>query len=225
IAALAHAEALAWSAGDWDTLARLYMPLQEARRQRRQRCGEGVVRLDLIARHGQDLDAERIVADHPHGQLLVAGWGSVGPAARVREVAATRGLYLETFLAAAYPVAGSDAVAVAVVPLADVRLPPPDPRPIDALIRALPPHCVVLHERELPTGPRRGTTATFAGTMALWERLHAPFLAAADLQVDLVQRIAAYRTTIRVDEASELAHQKLSHAARELDRGRRNRAG
>jgi hypothetical protein len=142
----------------------------------------------------------------------------------VRQLADERRLYLETYLAAAYPVSGSDAVAVAIVPLPDVRLPAPEPRPIDALVGALPPHCVVVHEGELPRGDRRGTTATFAETMAMWERLHAPYLAAADLQVDLVQRMTGYRTTIRVDEACELAHQKLSTTARELDRARRNAA-
>src|SRR5476651_2360561 len=38
---LAAAEKPAWDVRDFDALARLYMPLQEARRQRRQRCGEG----------------------------------------------------------------------------------------------------------------------------------------------------------------------------------------
>src|SRR5436309_8234740 len=75
-ATLASAEADAWAARDFDTLSRLYMPLQEARRQRRQRCGEGIVRLDLIATGQSDIiDGRRIVKDYPHGQLLVAGWG------------------------------------------------------------------------------------------------------------------------------------------------------
>ena len=52
--ALAQAERIAWEARDWDTLARLYMPLQEARRQRRQRCGEGVIALDLLAEGASD---------------------------------------------------------------------------------------------------------------------------------------------------------------------------
>src|SRR4051794_17215506 len=46
---LAAAEAIAWKQRDWDTLSRLYMPLQEARRQKRQRCGEGFVCLDISA--------------------------------------------------------------------------------------------------------------------------------------------------------------------------------
>ena len=38
-ATLVQAEQLAIQTGDFDTLSRLYMPLQEARRQKRQRCG------------------------------------------------------------------------------------------------------------------------------------------------------------------------------------------
>src|SRR4051812_45174447 len=73
--ALVEAESIALRENDFDTLSRLYMPLQEARRQIRQRCGEGDVRLDLVAESANEkLDPERIVADYPHGQLLVAGW-------------------------------------------------------------------------------------------------------------------------------------------------------
>jgi hypothetical protein len=59
--------------------------------------------------------------------------------------------------------------------------------------------------------------------MSIWERLHAPFLAAADMQVDPIQKIHAYRRTIEVDYACELAHQKLSDTARQLARQRRGR--
>src|SRR2546423_11126711 len=77
-ATLARAETIAWDARDFDTLARLYMPLQEARRQRRQRCGEGIVRLDLLAASPADqLDARKLAGEYPNAQLLVAGWGSV----------------------------------------------------------------------------------------------------------------------------------------------------
>src|SRR6478752_3970854 len=65
---LERAEAIAWDARDFDTLARLYMPLQEARRQRRQRCGEGVVCLDLIAQSLEDrVDGRRVVENFPQG--------------------------------------------------------------------------------------------------------------------------------------------------------------
>src|SRR5690349_9073838 len=78
---LARAEQLAWMGRDFDTLARVYMPLQEARRQRRQRCGEGVICLDRIATGpGDGPDPEQLIAAIPHGQLLVAGWGSIAPA-------------------------------------------------------------------------------------------------------------------------------------------------
>ena len=226
-AALVEAERHAWAGRDWDTLARLYMPLQEARRQRRLRCGEGIVALDLIAESPHDrVDGGRIVQNFPHGQLLVAGWGTIEPALRVRALQAEHSLFVETFLAAAYPV--SSGRAVAIVPTEDVRLPDPSPRQsVDRLIADLPPHTVVLSADELPRGQVRGTTETYARVMDLWERLHLPFLAAADMQADPVQKIEHYRRTIRVDYACELAHQKLSDVARELGRTARSapRAG
>jgi len=88
------------------------------------------------------------------------------------------------------------------------------------LLAKLPPHCVVLHENALPRGSRRGTPQTYGEVMALWERLHLPYLAAADMQVDPLQRIEHYRRTIRVDYACELAHQKLAQVAHELTRQR-----
>src|SRR5437868_641775 len=70
-ATLAAAEREAWRRREFDTLARLYMPLQETRRQRRQRAGEGVVCLDLIAQGPDDhLDGRHVVQNFPHGQLL-----------------------------------------------------------------------------------------------------------------------------------------------------------
>src|SRR5262245_66303003 len=72
---LADAERHAWEQRDYDSLARLYMPLQEARRQRRQRCGEGVVCLDLVAQGPHDhLDGRQVLENYSFGQLLVAGW-------------------------------------------------------------------------------------------------------------------------------------------------------
>ena len=217
-ALLTGAELWAWEARDWDTLSRLYMPLQETRRQRRLCCGEGVVVLDLLANSPDDrVDGRHVVENYPHGQLLVAGWGTIEPALRVRALQAEHGLYVETFLGAVYPVGGGRAVAV--VPNEDVRLPPPSPRQsIDRLVAELPPHCIVLSADQLPVGTRPGTTTTFAEVTALWERLHLPFLAAADMQADPVRKVEHYRRTIRVDYACELAHQKLSGVARELSR-------
>jgi hypothetical protein len=54
--------------------------------------------------------------------------------------------------------------------------------------------------------------------MAIWERLHAPFVAAADAQTDPILKMEGYRTAIRVDPACELAHQKLSDTARMMMR-------
>jgi hypothetical protein len=136
-ATLAAAEEQAWAARDWDTLARLYMPLQEARRQRRQRCGEGVVALDLIAHGAQDaVDGRRVAENYPHGQLLVAGWRTIEPAVRVRQLAAEHKLFVETFLGAVIPI-GTKRVVV-VVPVEDAVLPAGEFRNVDELKAALP---------------------------------------------------------------------------------------
>ncbi|HZL36836.1 MAG TPA: hypothetical protein VFC78_16065 [Tepidisphaeraceae bacterium] len=212
-ATLADAERIAWAARDWDALSRLYMPLQETRRQRRQRCGEGIVCLDLISEGPDDaIDPMHVLRNFSHGQLLVAGWGTLEPARRVRERAAEHGLFLDTFLAAAYP--AGEGRAVAIVPYENVRLPEPGLRSIDELIRLLPAHSIVLSENELPRGSRRGTPETYGQVMDLWERLHKPFVAAADMQADPIRKMEGYRAAIRVDYACELAHQKLSDAAR-----------
>jgi hypothetical protein len=216
---LAEAERLAWAAQDWDTLARLYMPLQECRRQRRQRCGEGTVCLDLVPEGPDDApDPEHILAHHPHGQLLVAGWGDVGPALRLRELADEQNLYVETFLAAAYPLADESAPLVIIVPTRDVPLPKATPRIREELLPLLPPGAVVLPSRELPVCPRPGDTKTYAEVMALWERLHRPLLETADRETNPIRRMEGYRATLEADYACELAHQKLSGVAHELAR-------
>jgi hypothetical protein len=194
------------------------MPLQEARRQRRQRCGEGTVRLDLLA--SSELDSpnpDQLIDQIPHGQLLIAGWGSIAPALRFRELQSQRALFVETFLAAAYPIIGGSR-AVVIVPHQGVALPAPREQSIDALLHQLTSQCLVMHEAELPRGPRTGTPETYGHIMALWERLHAPFLAAADMQVDPLLKIEHYRHTICVDYACELAHQKLADVAKDLAR-------
>jgi hypothetical protein len=223
---LVRAEELALASGDFETLARLYMPLQESRRQRRQRCGEGIVRLDLIARGPDDksIDAREIVEKYLQGQLLVAGWGSIAPALELRRLQQERRLYVETFLAAVYPIDAGRALVIA--PLEDVAL--PDARAagsIDDLIKLLPAHSVVLNETELPRGQRPGDWKTYAEVMAMWERLHAPFLAEADHTVDPLAKIHAYRRTIRVDYACEFAHQRLADTAQRYARERRVGAG
>ncbi len=221
-AVLEQAEAAALAAEDFDTLGRLYYPLQEARRQRRQTCGEGTVRLDLWPGSAAErLSAEEIVRQYPHGQLLVAGWASIEPALRVRELARRRQLYLETFLAAAYPVTEDRAQVIVIVPTAGVALPPPEVAvggDIQALTCRLPPFSIVMPETDLLRGSQPGTSQTFALTMRLWERLHLPFLNAARQVHTAHPRIAAYRETIRVDYACEKAHQWLADTALELAR-------
>jgi hypothetical protein len=106
--------------------------------------------------------------------------------------------------------------AVVIVPLEGVALPAPREQTIDALLRQIPQHSLVLHENELPHGPRPGTPETYGQIMAMWERLHAPFLAAAEMQVDPMRRMEHYRHTICVDYACELAHQRLADVAKSL---------
>ena len=217
---LAAAEDVAWIQQDFDALSRLYMPLQEARRQRRQRCGEGIVRLDLVAQGPQDhIDGRHVIENYAHGQLLVAGWGSIAPAREVRRLQAEHDLYVDTFLAAVYPVDGGRAIAI--VATEDADLPPADPMSPEELRRRLPPHSLILAQKQLPTGMIRGNVQTWALTMELWERLHTPFLAAADAQADPLRKMQDYRKTIEVDYACELAHQRLSDVARELCKSKR----
>jgi hypothetical protein len=65
-------------------------------------------------------------------------------------------------------------------------------------------------------GPHRGDWRFCAQAADLWERLHLPFLAAADAMQDPWTKIEAYRQTLRVDYACELAHQKLAQTVRGL---------
>jgi hypothetical protein len=217
---LAQAESLAWNAQDWDSLSRLYMPLQEARRQRRQRCGEGMIDLNVSA-SDPDL-ALKIVLEYPHGQLLVSAAGSIAPAMEVRRLAREHSLYVETFLGANYIVNRSDDddvdVIIVIVPTADTTLPPDEELPLNMLLPRLPASAIVFREDEVDAAPQIGTDTTYARTMALWERLHTPFLAHAEATADPVQRMAAFRKTIEVDYACELAHQHLSKVAHQLAR-------
>ena len=204
--ALVQADQLATRLEDFDTLARLYMPLQEARRQRRQLAGEGIVRLDLIATSPEArIDPEEIVSKYPRGQLLVAGWESIEPASIVRELARQRNLYLDTFLAAVYR-RSDGALSVRIFP---------EPRASEAM-------SIWFNVDQLPRGERKGTWQTYAEVMAIWERLHRPYLEAADAGAELEQKIEGYRRTIEVDYACELAHQRLSAVASELSRDMRS---
>jgi hypothetical protein len=219
-ATLVEVERIAWHMREWDTLARLYMPLQETRRQIRQRCGEGIVCLDLLSEGaGDTLDPLHVVQNFSHGQLLVAGWGSIAPAIGVRRLAFEHGLFLETFLAAAYPT--PHGTAVAIVPLANARMPDVQLRSADELRRLLPAHSTVMPAGDLPQGSRRGTFETYGQVMAMREQLHTPFIAAADALADPIQKMEGYRQAIAVDEACELAHQKLSDVARGMMRSGR----
>jgi hypothetical protein len=210
---LVEAERVALEQNQFETLSRLYMPLQEARRQRRQRCGEGVICLDLVATApGDEIVAQRIIQKYPFGQLLVAGWGSIQPALEIRRLQRERDLYVETFLAAVFPT--TQGPIIAILP-EDVPLPSTQTHPIESLEQLLP-GALFYRPDELPTGSVSGNHVTYAETMLIWESLHLPFLAAADAEKDPLKKIHAYRRTIAVDYACELAHQKLSAVAARL---------
>src|SRR5436853_2317855 len=188
---LARAEQIAFEQREFETLSRLYMPLQEARRQRRQRCGEGTVHLGLIAKTASEkLSPQQIVAQYPFGQLLIAGWETIEPAVQFRRLAAERNLYVDTFLAAVVP--SHDGPRIAIVP-EELHLPD------------LPPHALTYKPDELPSSPCKGNYETYSSIMQIWESLHTPFLQMADAEQDPMKKIEAYRRTIRIDYACELA--------------------
>lgn len=198
---LERAESLAWKAKDWDSLSRLYMPLQESRRQKRQRCGEGIVKLDLVARSPADLiDPNQIVKKYPHGQLLVAGWNDPSPALEVRRLARELGLYLDVFIASVAQRAGILVVRFH----RDATSTDTIDQPVEAL----------------PAGERVGSNETYAETMGLWEQLHMPTLQRAMAEKDPVRQMELYRKAIEIDYACELAHQNLSLVARHLAQAR-----
>jgi hypothetical protein len=220
IETLSVAEELAWDAEDYLLLSRLYLPLQEARRQARLRCGEGLVRLGAIARGpGEILEPAAILAEIHQGQILLAGWGSVEAAVRLRRLARERMLYVECFLGAVFPLIGGER-AVVVVALEEDRLPDAEPRSIEVLMRLLPANVLILSEKELDPAAVPGSNDTFARVSQLWERLHLPFLRAADAQTDSIRKMEGYRKTIRVDSACELAHQGFAAVAKEMGKVR-----
>jgi hypothetical protein len=217
---LSLAENRAWEIRDFDTLSRLYLPLQEARRQIRQHCGEGAVRAHLFpSGPNAGIDPNQIVRECPHGLLLVGGWGTIAPALEIRRLALEQRLYLETFLGAIFPVGDSQRVVV-VAPLTDSALPTAEVRNPPQLRALLPPTHLMLHMRYLPEDAASATDRSFSYVMSIWEKLHKPFLAAAAGEADPIRRMEAYRLTIRVDPACELAHQFLADIARGLARKR-----
>ena len=216
---LVQAERGAVELGDFDTLSRLYMPLQEARRQRRQRCGEGTVHLHLVASGPDDpsVNPEKLIEQYPQGQLLIAGWGTIAPAIQFRRLAWERRLYVETFLAAAYPSA-EHGVVVAIVPLETAEMPPVKAYTLHELMGLVHPYSIMQTEEHRVPDVQQGDASTYAQTMRMWEQLHLSFVSDADHMSDSLRKMDAYRKAIAVDYACELAHQKLSAVAREYAR-------
>lgn len=89
-----RALALARQADDMDRLARIVMPLEEARRQRRQTAEDAGVTVLT-----EKLSPGEIVQRHPRGCLmLLAPPFDANDVAAVRELAAQRGLFVEALL-------------------------------------------------------------------------------------------------------------------------------
>lgn len=210
---LAEAEAMALEAGDFDTLSRLYYPLQEARRQIRGKCVEAGVHLVIEGR--VPLEAEELARSLPEGSLLVAGAGSTAAGESLRRIYRERGSYAEVILGVTVR-AGPDGTVTFATPL-PASVPAGIPAAPEDVARRLPAHSVFVGmtsgDAEIAPVARTAT-----GMMSLWEQLHLPFLAAADAMPTSELKLRAYRRAIEVDYACELAHQNAATVARELAR-------
>jgi hypothetical protein len=206
---LAQAEAIALADKDWDTLSRLYFPLQESRRQIRTRCAEGGISLDLEST-GWVAFSDR----YTHGQFLVPGEGTTGPGERLRETFRTRGLYAEAFLALSVSLPNGARIVAATPNPSRLT---PTATSLEHVQRQLPPHSIVVGVSS-PNGETQNFPPTPASTTSLWQQLHLPFLALADAMPVSEPKLHAYRRVLDVDYACELAHQNAAAVARELAR-------
>lgn len=213
---LEQAEGLALRENDFDTLARLYFPLQEARRQRRQRAGEGRISLSLPAMGvGEGLQARELADRLPHGLFLVAGLGSTEPGEALRQLHKDRGNYAEVMLGVALEMGTGGVATFAVArPVRNVSARGGSP---EELLRALPPHSVFVSASQAG-GAVAAFPETYAGAMGLFEALHRPYLAMADAMPVGLARLQAYRQVQGIDPASELAHQNAAFLCRQLAR-------
>jgi hypothetical protein len=210
---LSLAEQRAWDDYDFDTLSRLYLPLQEARRQIRQRCLENVV----LAMPSSAEELVEVPGKYRQGELLLVGQGSIQPGVEMRQLASDQKLYLEVLLGAGYLIEAEAKSMVVIAPLPETQLPAGQTRTVADLKNALPFGCLLIDQSELV---EIETSRAGEYVMSLWERLHAPFLSIANAKPDPVKKMDAYRLTLRVDPGCELAHQFLADIARGLARGK-----
>lgn len=226
---LMQAEQIGWDGQDWDTLSRLYMPLQECRRQKRQIALSGTMLVNIT--HDK-VSSEEIAERCKQGEVLIAGDGNISAGISLRRLAKEKELYLEAFLAAGYQI--GERRAVVIVALENAVLPAAgEIQTLDQLLHRVPAHSLVVAENEIMVSKEgsmgvspmsvelnMGETPMLrrdsADAVSLWERLHLPYLAAADAEVDPVRRMAGYRLAIQVDNGCELAHQKLADVAAKM---------
>ena len=219
---LAWAESVAFKARDFDTLARLYMPLQEARRLFRQRCGEGM--FDLHAFSEPDVDRVEEIPeglDDPikslFGQFAFGFFDGPRGSLDYRTLFRASHVYAETFICKRYH--GPDCYYVAFLPDEKARFRPNvSASSLKEIESALSIGAFVLKSSDIPRPKAKGDNDTFAFVMSIWERLHAPYLKRARSETDPLRRIELYRETLRVDPACEGAHQELAKLAQQLAR-------
>ncbi len=99
---LLEAEALALAAEDFDASAGCTCRCRNASPSSAA-CGEGIVRLDILPIDGVDPEPVELLSLYPNGQLLIAGWGTCGPAVRFRAMAAEAKCTLRLFSRRHFP--------------------------------------------------------------------------------------------------------------------------
>lgn len=219
--ALARAQA----AGDWEYFARVLMPLQEARRQRRMIAAEGTILLGTRTRAG---DAPAILARVVTGCVVLTRPHTAQDAVELETLARRQRRYVEVLWA------DNPADATTWTVRSTVAGPPAsssmDAPPADWVDRWMDPNS--------STGPRpRATHRTRAPDGGTRPRVDTPGMTPADWFIDASERLgdAALETArfssgddqvrfqllrgcLEVVHDHELIHQALAEAARRLAR-------
>ncbi len=221
-----EALALAGENRDWGAYARILLPLQEARRQRRMIAGEGVIRLGSGQLEGDPtawldrIQAGCVVLTHPH---------NAPTACRLTQWARDRQRCVEVLLADNPPTAqrwtlrsfqGPAVACDRQAPPAhwvDTWLMPDDPSrstppPADRLGPGPPDHAIETAPTHGPTGVRDAADWFLDACEALGDaalgRVHDP--------LGDPRRVAALEQCLAVVTDHELLHQALGEAARAL---------
>ena len=194
-----RALAAAREAGDWADYARILMPLQESRRQRRMIAAEGVVRLGSTSLAGgletwlSHVDAGCIVVTQPHGRH---------DALRLHEAARAAGKHVEVLLADCDPSAPKWTLRTFTGPdvTCDIDAPPAPWVDTDEPGDAAEAHWPTPADWFLDASERLGDAA----------------LAAVAPQSTGPARVAAIEACLDATADHEILHQRLYDAARAI---------